>query len=237
MSETESQPGKPVPPPVSAPAAPPSAPVPLDISVAWGAGASVGLHGLFLLLLATWFALGPLTPPAEQMVSVDILSPQEYEALTKPDAPDRIEPAPNSRPTEPAGRRMIRPTRMLSAAALADPRSREARAFLPTLDDTERMIQLCDLEALEQVHAWRKSLEPDRVVAYALSEPRIGNDAIDADGAAFRSDGVWFGLAFNCRLSPDHSTVTNFAFRVGAPVPRGEWEARNLPPDAEAAPD
>jgi hypothetical protein len=131
---------------------------------------------------------------------------------------------------------MIQPTEMLSAGTLADPRSRAARDLLPTLDDTEPMIQL-RLEAMEQVHAWRDTLRPTAVVAYAMAEAAVSGDRVDAGGAAFRSGGAWSGLSFECRLEPDHAAVAAFAFKVGAPVPKDEWEARNLPTDTGTASD
>ncbi|MCB1489526.1 MAG: DUF930 domain-containing protein [Bauldia sp.] len=117
---------------------------------------------------------------------------------------------------------------MLSGAALADPRSREARETLPQLESDERMIQICGLEAMEQVHSWRPDFRPDALVAYALSDPTIAGDRIHANGAAFRSEGSWYEISFDCAVSPDHMQVQSFSFRVGDPVPQEEWEAHNL---------
>lgn len=200
-----------------------------EMPVALGVGTSLALHGFFLLALLAFVANGPPLPPAEQGIAVDILSPAQFDALTAP-------PEGATRPTLPAESPpapvIVRPTRMLSAGALADPRSREARALLPTLDDTERMVQLCDLEAMEQVHAWRDSFHPDRVVAYAMHDLAIAGETVEAGGAAFRSDDAWYNLKFTCRLAPDHTTVAAFEFMVGDPVPRNQWQARNLPSDS-----
>ena len=226
-------------PPVAAAKAMAEDPPAADFPFAWGAGASVAIHGLVLLLLAAVFVTQAPPSPGERPIAVEILSPEDFARLAAPEAPDRVPEMPDRVPAlpAPAPKEVVRPTRMLSAAALADPRSREARALLPTLDDTERMIQLCGLEAMEQVHAWRASLDPDRIVAYALSEPEVGADSVDARGAAFRSGGVWYGLSFDCRLSPDRADVIAFAFQVGEAVPRDQWEARSLPADTGPAPD
>ncbi|WP_258589483.1 hypothetical protein [Mesorhizobium sp. AR02] len=117
----------------------------------WGIPASVVLH----TLLAATLALMPLPKPPrrleEERVSVDILTPQQFEAATRP--PPAPPPAPEAQampptpspsapqfqpPTAPA---MIRPTEMLSAKTLADPRSRQARADLATFASDERMVQ------------------------------------------------------------------------------------------------
>jgi hypothetical protein len=120
---------------------------------------------------------------------------------------------------------------MLSAGTLADPRSGEARRLLATLDDTERMIQLCGLEAMEQVRAWRGTFRPTAVVAYAMAEAAVSGDRVDAGGAAFRSGGSWYAIRFRCRLRPDHASVAAFEFKVGDAVPEEKWETLNLPAD------
>jgi hypothetical protein len=207
-----------------------------------GVGASLALHAMFLAL-AGWVVLTPRGPTAERPISVEILTREQFDALTAPRAPvvAPIPAAPAPVPPEgappPAGEGMVRPTAMLSARALADPRSRAARELLPTLDDTERMIQLCGLEAMEQVQAWRETLQPTQVVAYATADVAVSGDVVDADGAAFRSGNAWYTLKFRCRLEPDHAAVAAFEFRVGALVPRNEWEARNLPADTATGTD
>jgi hypothetical protein len=121
---------------------------------------------------------------------------------------------------------------MLSAGELTDPRSAAARATLRRLDDADRMIQLCGIEAMAQVRAWREGYRPDRVVAYAGAEAAISGNVVEAGSAAFRNGGDWYALAYECRLDPDHATVTAFAFTVGDRVPPEEWEARSLPDPA-----
>jgi hypothetical protein len=207
--------------------------------VATGIGASLALHAVLLVLVLS-VALGEKPLPGERPVAVEILTPQQFEAMTSPRRTEVPAPAPPPTPAPtppPAEQAMIQPTEMLSAATLADPRSREARALLSTLDDTERMIQLCGLEAMEQVHAWRETLRPTAVVAYAMADAAVSGDRVDAEGAAFRSGGAWYAIRFRCRLRPDHAAVAAFAFKVGAPVPVEQWEAFNLPAEAGPASD
>jgi hypothetical protein len=200
--------------------------------VTMGMGASLALHALFLVLLLM-VALERRPTPGERPITVEILTPQQFAAMTAAPEADEPAPAPSPAPApaEPPAVAMIRPTEMLSAGTLADPRSREARALLATLDDTERMIQLCGLEAMEQVHAWRETFRPSAVVAYAMAEAAVSGDRVDAAGAAFRSGGAWYAIRFRCRLRPDHASVAAFEFKVGAPVPEEKWETLNLPAD------
>ncbi|WP_306223570.1 DUF930 domain-containing protein [Bosea beijingensis] len=192
-------------------------------------------------------------PIAEQSVEVELQTPEEFEALTRPkrppvvapalaapvlpDAPPKPdEPAPSPQPPAPSPPKatveadgMIHPPRMLSQRVLADPRSRETVALLPRLAPDERVEQLCGLEAMGQIHDWQRDFEPDRVTAYALASTKLSDRVLTAEGAAFRSKRHWYGLRFSCTVSADLKRVTAFAFHVGEPIPRERWEALGLP--------
>jgi hypothetical protein len=199
--------------------------------------AALLLH--LLLALAVWFSpAGPATPPVgQEAVPVEILTPEQFEAAVRPKAPPPVLAAPQApaaaapaRPPQPStADGMIAPTKMLSAQALDDPRSRKAKAALATLDGTERMVQLCDLEAMEQIHAWQRDFEPELVVPYATRNETIAGTTITADGAAFRSHDEWYGAGFKCRLSRDGKRVVAFRFQVGDPIPRERWTDLDLP--------
>ncbi len=197
-----------------------------DDAVTWTVGASLIAHALVLLVAMVWRSAS--IPPPELNIPVELLSPEQYDAATRSGAGAATEPntPPGNASTEPG---MIRPAAMLSASALADPKSRQARAMLPHFDPTERSIQLCDLEAMEQVHAWKPSFEPERIVAYAMADLAIAGDTIRADGAAFLSAGEWYTMHFDCGLSADHASVVSFAFKVGDTIPHDQWDAHNLP--------
>ena len=123
---------------------------------------------------------------------------------------------------------MIEATSMLSARVLDLPDNHATRDQLRDMEDTERMIQICDLEAMEQIHAWRETFRPERLVAYASEEVTVTSKSVSAEGAAFRSAGQWYALRFDCDLSPDHQEVEGLRFAVGDPIPRDEWETRGL---------
>lgn len=196
-----------------------------DDSVARAAAASLVFHALVLAVAMVW--RGAAIPPPEVNIPVELLSPEQYEAATRSGGSEAgISAPPGNAGTEPG---MVRPTAMLSAAALADPKSRQARAMLPHFDPTERTVQLCDLEAMEQVHAWKPEFDPERIVAYATADLAIAGDTIRADGAAFLSGGEWYTMHFDCGLSADHASVVSFAFKVGDTIPHDRWDADNLP--------
>ncbi|WP_245440915.1 DUF930 domain-containing protein [Mesorhizobium sanjuanii] len=204
----------------------------------WGISASLVLH----MMLAATLALMPIPKRPKQMqeepVSVEILTPEQLqppgEAKSPPAAPAAPVPvteapvheAPPSATPPPA---MIRATEMLSARTLADPRSRQARADLATLASDERMVQLCNLEAMDQIRKWRADFQPERVVPYAMAEETISATSITASGAAFRSRRNWYALKFTCELARDGESVTGFAFLVGDPVSKEKWDELGLP--------
>jgi hypothetical protein len=215
---------------------------------------AVILHAALLAWLAAFAVQSfDLVPVTEQSIEVELQTPEEFEALTRPRRPPVVaipapaapvlpdalpkpdEPAPNAlsapsaspAPVEADG--MIHPPRMLSQRVLADPRSRETVALLPRLAPDERVEQLCGLEAMGQIHDWQRSFEPDRVTAYAQASTKLSGRVLTAEGAAFRSKRSWYGLRFACTVSADLKRVTAFAFHVGEPIPRESWEALGLP--------
>ena len=162
----------------------------------------------------------PTPAPAAEIAS----PPQSAPAQPPPDKPAA---APAPQPSEPA---MITARTLHSEGVLANPRSRGAREALKTLEASERIEQLCNLEAMSQIHAWNAEFEPDRVVAYAMAGTKLTKTALEAEGAAFRSRKQWYGLRFRCEMAAN-GKVAGFRFRVGEPIPRSEWAAHDLPPE------
>jgi len=103
---------------------------------------------------------------------------------------------------------MVKPSRMLSEKVLADPRSRKARKELAALASADQIEQLCGLEAMAQVGAWSKELRPDRVVAYAMADPKMEGNAFSADGAALHSKRDWFKIQFRCEPRKDWADLS-----------------------------
>lgn len=125
---------------------------------------------------------------------------------------------------------MIAATRLRAAEVLADPRSASVRREMRTLAPEIRLEQLCNLEAMEQVHLWKPVLSPDFVTAYAMDDTQIDGRALKADGAAIRIADRWFRLRYACTATADIATVTQFSFELGAEIPKGDWEEHGLLP-------
>ncbi|TWF49786.1 uncharacterized protein DUF930 [Neorhizobium alkalisoli] len=126
----------------------------------------------------------------------------------------------------PAGR--IKATTLLSAKTLADPRSWQARASLQQLSGADRLEQICNLEAMEQVRAWNADYRPDAVVAYAMAESRLSGRTVDAPGAAIRSKKRWYAISYTCTTAATTEEVVSFEFEMGAEIPEDQWAEHSL---------
>lgn len=209
--------------------------------------AALAVHLAVLLLIARQKEPDALPDEFSDAVSIEMVPLSALTGLTEPTpneptpveplpggtVPEAVAPTPSTppQPVQPAPPPitpgMIRPATMLSARSLAA--SRQTRVALRTLAVDTRVEQLCGLEAMEQVHAWQRDFQPDRIVVYAMSEPRMTGNLFEADGAAFRSRSLWYNIKFTCELTPDRARVTAFAFAVGTPVPREDWDEHGLP--------
>jgi len=218
--------------------------------VGWAIAASIALHAALALLLMslpsdTWPDL-----PRDRGLEVELVAirrapppvPASPPDAGPPAVPPNVpasDPAVEPRPAVPDGADLapadgspdglVRADHLMSSEVLADPRSGQARAALAGFDTADRMVQLCGIEAMEQVHAWDTRLLPDSVVAYAMAEAKIGTHEVVAEGGAIRSEKRWFNIEYRCELAPDLSRVVAFAFRLGEPIPRSGWEEHNLP--------
>jgi hypothetical protein len=114
------------------------------------------------------------------------------------------------------------------AAAQAVAADNRLDRSLQMLAPAERLEQLCDFTAMARIRKDSGEFRPDRAVANATAEPVIVNDTIQARGAAFRSRGKWYALAFVCTSSSDHMTVVTFDYTIGAEIPEAKWASDNL---------
>lgn len=151
--------------------------------------------------------------------------PQRDAAVAPPDAP-----------IENSETKFVKPSHMLSEAVLADRRSSQARQTLKQLAPADQVEQLCNLEAMAQVGAWSKELQPDRVVAYAMADPKLFGTDFVAEGAAVHSRRDWYRLQFKCKLNEDRQKVVAFEFLLGKTIPKEMWAEHNLP-DEDGASD
>jgi hypothetical protein len=228
----------------------------------WHLPASLLLHAAVLIALIFLQPVTPPTPRRDDSLNVQLVQlPQPRRPVTVETRPlpdiaqdnkpspltadkiiqsarkkpvEKIEPRPKIQP-KPAPDALITATELYSASLLADRHNRSAREAMKTLALDERIIQLCNIEAMEQVRRTQARLKPDYIIAYAMADLKLSQHAVDAEGGAFFSHSNWYGLKFRCDVSPDDARVISFAFLVGQPIPKSEWASHNLTADASSA--
>lgn len=206
----------------------------------WALPASVAGHAFLFLVLGLLATVRNVDPPRTRSIEVEIVSEEQYRAKTiapireqTVDRPAATAPAkPNDEPSSPKkdqpSDRTIKATRLFTGAILKDPANREVRETLPTLERTERLTQLCDIEALEQIRVANPATIPDSMEAAAFAETRVTGLTVIAPGAAYRSRRKWYQAKFNCSVAADYMRVTEFSFSVGDSIPESEWDSHNL---------
>lgn len=213
---------------------------------------SVTLHMFAALVVGLLATRKSLPPPTEQSITVEILyepqaavvQPAGVQSESKPSVlPTAIDHAPEqdaepalTNESSPRGDGMVRAKGLYSAKVLADPRSKQALAALRQLGTDDRITQLCNVEAMEQVHIWKSEFQPDFVVAYATADTKLSGLTLQADGAAVRSKQRWYDLKFRCVVTQDLESVTAFEFSLGAEIPKSEWATHLLPVAADGSP-
>ncbi len=108
---------------------------------------------------------------------------------------------------------------------LSDPRVKQAIGKLPMKD---RMVQVCSIEALEQIRRQKAGAFPD-ILAPIGSETQ--GTRFEVKNGAFRSQGKWYEVRFQCQVNADAMRIEDFRYNIGQAIPESEWQARELPRD------
>ena len=150
------------------------------------ASVSVHLALLALLLLAT--SVRPLDvqqqPP--QSIEVQLVPPPQQPApptpapLSVPETTNApvvtaaaapvVPPAKPVPAVHPNPGAMTKATQLFAANILKEPSSVKIRKTLSTFADSEKLVQLCNMEGLEQIRRANPKFNPDVLVSYAMSD-------------------------------------------------------------------
>lgn len=196
---------------------------------------SLALHGLLLIALTLATIGHPITLPPVRSIEVEIIDQQEFEdsfevppdvAVTPLAVPDRtVEPeAVPPAPTD----GMTQATDFFAGRVLADPQNAQVKKALPTLETTERVIQVCNIEGLEQLARARPGTLPDSISPSAFKGVEVKGYTLEAPQAAYRAARSWFAFRFSCTVKQDFTGVTAYSFAIGVPIPRDQWDAHDL---------
>jgi hypothetical protein len=210
---------------------------------------SFALHAALIVALAYFMIVRPVSPPPVRSVDVQIISERAFEASATPAPPvlatqspqianlapapstPRVVPAEPSKPSAPSSPlhdQLTTATTLFSSSLLKEVASNEVRRTLPTLAPYERMTQLCNIEATEQIKRALPASNPEAVSASAFGETALKAGILTADGAAFRSHRKWFFMRYACAVRSDFTGVVSFRFALGAPIPKDQWDSHDL---------
>lgn len=171
----------------------------------------------------------PATPEdADKKEAARQQAPAELEAKSggvpapAPEKDVAPKPADNAKDKEQKETKLTEAKRLFSRSITGDPIAMSAMAGLPR---GVRAGQLCSSELGQQLLNGTPSYFPERVPLYPLDTGTV----LDEPEAAFRANGGWYDVSFRCEINEDATRVLSFAFRVGDPIPRGEWKSRGLP--------
>ncbi|MBE0581923.1 DUF930 domain-containing protein [Devosia sp.] len=158
--------------------------------------------------------LAPVRPPA--------LAPRP--AVVKPQTPPPGGP-------EPEVQGLTSATALYAGELLRNPANTQVRDTLPLLTPDERIVQLCSIEALEQIRLSRDKGFPDSLDTSAFEETQITDGKLVAPLGAYRANRGWYYVSFECTPESDLESVREFKFRLGDQVPRDLWEGHELIPE------
>lgn len=196
----------------------------------WGTIASLFAHALLVALIPLMATSRPIAPPLPpRAVEVELINPAAIVPAAPTEAPVLAAPQADAEPAEAAPTPQngpIEATQFFAGNILAE--DRKIAAALPTLGNDERVIQLCSIEALEQIKSAKPEYAPDTLVAYAFGDMNVAAGILTAPGAAFRSRRRWWNVSLTCAVAPNFTAVTAFEFTLGDEVPEEEWDAHFL---------
>jgi hypothetical protein len=209
-----------------------------------GLAGSIGLHVALLAALFLFTPLRTFVVPEPPTITVDLIpmSAFEPEPAVPPqldlDAPPEVgDPASAESPTGPRAAPgapsmgadgTFRATKLYAATLLKEPSMAAVRRGLATLASSEKVMQLCSIEALEQIRLAAPQYVPDTMVSYAMADPVQTGLMLTAMGGAFRSRRLWYVVSFECVASPSLDGVASFSFKLGDAIARDQWEAHFL---------
>jgi hypothetical protein len=114
---------------------------------------------------------------------------------------------------------------LYSGQTLSNPHVQQALGKLPPRD---RIIQICSIEALEQIRHQRPGTFPD---VFAPGDGRTTDTSFVVDNGAFRTRGTWISMRFECTVELTKMAVTQFRYLIGGAIPRDQWTVRQFPVD------
>ncbi len=152
-------------------------------------------------------------------------APQELKAQRAPGLSGTAQKLEEKASAKPETKKLAPARKLFAKDALADPRVKQA---LSRLKPRERIIQVCNIEALEQIRHQQPGRFPDMLARDGGSVSQSGMTVSDG---AFRSHGQWYAVDYTCDTDTKTMEIVSFRYAIGAAIPRSQWVHRKLPTD------
>lgn len=160
--------------------------------------------------------------PEEPLDRASAEQPQQQSEVVKDEVAEPKSEAVSLQPVKPEPE-LAKAKEIHSKDLLSEPRVKQAIGKLPMKD---RMVQICSIEALEQIRRRKAGAFPD--ILAPTGSVAQGTSFIVKNGA-FRSQGKWYEVRFACQVSADAMAVVDFSYHIGQAIPENEWGTRALP--------
>ncbi|KAB2699887.1 DUF930 domain-containing protein [Ochrobactrum sp. MH181795] len=161
--------------------------------------------------------------PSEQLLQAEKPSESGQAAAEKTQTAPK-QKADTPKPATPA-KKLTRAREIYSKDAMSDPRVKQA---LGKLAPKDRIIQICGIEALEQVRRHKAGAFPDMLAREGGS---VSTTGLTVSDGAFRSQRKWYAIDFTCKVDAETMVIGAFSYNIGRAIPEREWARRQLPRD------
>jgi hypothetical protein len=91
-----------------------------------------------------------------------------------------------------------------------------------------RMEQRCNARAMGIVRREHWPMNPDEGVPSAFADADVDGVTVHAAGAAIRSGGNWYHIAYDCMTTGNGLDIVTFRYSLRAVIPKSEWSLHDL---------
>lgn len=189
--------------------------------------------------IVTVDSLPPAPAPSKRADSAPVAAPLSVRATAAPavtaEKPRPAHVATAQRASRPGQR--VEASDFFAAGILDDPSNADLRRSFSQLAGSEQLIQMCNIEALEQLGrdpSLQTGPAPDVVVGYAFGDLEVSGTRLVADGGAYRRQGAWYRVRLTCTANAQLTAITAFDYTLGESIPESEWEEHALNADDDA---
>ncbi|NVK33109.1 MAG: DUF930 domain-containing protein [Rhodobacteraceae bacterium] len=203
-------------------------------------GTSLLIHAILLWVAFHTISIGTTSKPTELVVEFFVIKRQEENnsggstpsTTASPEAEptyETLSPSPNNS-DETDGRGWVEKDgfqhakSFFAASAIRTQDDAETREQFENTQNQERVVQLCNAEAMEQVANWKNEIKPSLLMPYARKAIKWSGRKLEVRGGVLHGAPGWFRIWYNCTVTEDLKEISSFSFRLGNKLTQDEVE-------------